>query len=155
MAVVIVMPSDMPPVKFDGRIWVRSGPSRCLANEQDERILNEKRRYKNIPFDIYPAPSAPAHYYIGPMKGPTLRCGYIGFNDRVEINSPGGPYGNVTVENFGKLGITDYRNPNIGDALKAFGFIQAFGRGIATAEKALMENGNPPLQFEVTQSAVV
>ncbi len=58
MAVVVVTPSDMPPVKYDGRIWVRSGPSRCLANEQDERILNEKRRYKNIPFDIHPVPSA-------------------------------------------------------------------------------------------------
>jgi ATP-dependent DNA helicase RecG len=30
------------------------------------------------------------------------------FNDRIEINSPGGPYGNVTIENFGKPGITDY-----------------------------------------------
>ncbi|WP_419607179.1 helix-turn-helix domain-containing protein, partial [Thiolapillus sp.] len=58
MAVVTVMPSDMPPVKYDGRIWIRTGPRRAIANEQDERILNEKRRYKNIPFDIYPIPSA-------------------------------------------------------------------------------------------------
>lgn len=77
------------------------------------------------------------------------------FNDRIEINSPGGPYGNVTVENFGRPGITDYRNPNIADVLKTFGFIQAFGRGIATAEKAMRENGNPPLEFTVNQSAVV
>jgi ATP-dependent DNA helicase RecG len=48
----------MPPVKFDGRIWVRRGPARCLANGRDERILNEKRRRKNIPFDIHPVPSA-------------------------------------------------------------------------------------------------
>ncbi len=290
MAVVVVLPSDMPPVKFDGRIWVRGGPGRCLANEQDERILTEKRRYKNIPFDIYPVPpakvsdlsrvifeaeylpaafardvldansrtyeerlascrmiaspddptptilgllaigkspqdfipgayiqflridgpeladpvideekiggavvemlrraeeklaahnriavdiaSAPVHK-MGVLYPPVawqqilynavLHRTYEGtnapvrvywFNDRIEINSPGGPYGNVTVENFGRPGITDYRNPNIGDVLKTFGFVQTFGRGIAAAEKALRDNGNPPLEFIVDQSAV-
>ena len=54
VAVVTVMPSDMPPQKYDGRIWMRTGPRRSIANEQEERILVEKRRYKNIPFDIYP-----------------------------------------------------------------------------------------------------
>ncbi|MCB1640071.1 MAG: transcriptional regulator, partial [Thiothrix sp.] len=58
MAVVTVMPSDMPPVKYDGRIWVRTGPRRSIANEQDERILNERRRYKHLPFDLYPIPTA-------------------------------------------------------------------------------------------------
>ena len=48
----------------------------------------------------------------------------------------------------------DYRNPNIGDVLKTFGFVQTFGRGIAAAEKALRDNGNPPLEFIVDQSAV-
>ena len=76
------------------------------------------------------------------------------FNDRIEINSPGGPYGNVTAENFGTPGITDYRNPNIGDVLKTFGFIQAFGRGIAVARKAMLENGNSEPEFETSQSAV-
>jgi ATP-dependent DNA helicase RecG len=77
------------------------------------------------------------------------------FNDRIEVNSPGGPYGNVTSENFGKPGITDYRNPNLGVVLKTFGFIQAFGRGIATARREMERNGNPPLEFETNQSAVV
>ena len=58
MAVVTVMPSDMPPVKYNGRIWVRTGPRRDIASEQDERILNERRRYKNLPFDLYPIPTA-------------------------------------------------------------------------------------------------
>lgn len=58
MALVTVMPSDMPPVRYDGRVWVRIGPRRSIANEQDERILNEKRRYKQIPFDLYPVRSA-------------------------------------------------------------------------------------------------
>ncbi|WP_293650404.1 ATP-binding protein [Thiolapillus sp.] len=77
------------------------------------------------------------------------------FNDRIEIISPGGPYGNVTIENFGSSGITDYRNPNIADVLKTFGFIQSFGRGIATARKLMQENGNPDLEFQTTSSAVV
>lgn len=51
MAVVTVMPSDMPPVKYDGRIWIRTGSRRALPNVQEERILNEKRRYKDIPFE--------------------------------------------------------------------------------------------------------
>lgn len=48
----------MPPVKYKGRIWVRSSPGRSLANEQEERILNEKRRFKHLPFDLTPVPSA-------------------------------------------------------------------------------------------------
>jgi ATP-dependent DNA helicase RecG len=46
MAVVTVMPSDMPPVKYEGRIWIRTGPRRSIANEQEERILNEKEDIK-------------------------------------------------------------------------------------------------------------
>lgn len=291
MAIVTVMPSDMPPVKYDGRIWIRTGPRRSIANEQEERILIEKRRHKNLPFDIYPVPSAkisdlsktifeneylpsafatdvleennrsyeerlasckmivslddttptvlgllsigktPQDFIPGSfiqflridgieladqvIDEENIGGGFVEmlrrteeklkahnrtavditstathqvdmpyppaaiqqifynavlhrtyestnapvrvywFNDRIEINSPGGPYGNVTNENFGKPGITDYRNPNIGDVLKTFGFIQAFGRGIATARKEMERNGNPNLEFETNQSAVV
>lgn len=291
MAIVTVQPSDMPPVKYEGRIWIRTGPRRAIANEQEERILTEKRRYKNLPFDIYPIPTAklsdlsrlvfeneylptafaadiletngrsyeerlasckmisspsePTPTVLGLLalgKNPQdflpgacvqfLRIGgkeladpvtdeqKIGgsivemlrrteeklaahnrlaidivsaatdtksldyppaaiqqilynailhrtyestnspvrvywFNDRIEITSPGGPYGNVTIENFGQPGITDYRNPNIADVLKTYGFIQAFGRGIATAKKEMEKNGNPPVEFQVTQSAVL
>ena len=57
MAIVTVQPSDMPPVKYEGRIWIRTGPRRAIANEQEERILIERRRYKKLPFDIYPIPT--------------------------------------------------------------------------------------------------
>lgn len=291
MAVVCVMPSDMPPVKYDGRIWVRTGPRRSIANAQEERVLNERRRYKNLPFDIYPVPTAevddlsrlvfeseylpqayssdildengrsyeerltscrmiaslqdrtptvvgllaigktpqdflpgayiqflridgfeladpvidaeeiggavvemlrraeeklkshnrsavdittaPTHHVDTPYPQPALQqilynavlhrtyestnapIRVYWFNDRIEITSPGGPYGNVTIENFGQPGVTDYRNPNIADVLKTFGFIQAFGRGIATARRELERNGNPPMEYLVTQTAVV
>ncbi len=58
VAVVIVQPSDSPPVRCRGQIQIRIGPRRGIATAQDERILNEKRRYRDIPFDIHPVPSA-------------------------------------------------------------------------------------------------
>ena len=291
MAVVVVSPSDMPPVKYDGRIWIRTGPRRAVANEQEERILIEKRRYKNIPYDIYPVPPANMHDFsrlffeeeylhaafssdvldlnnrtyeqklascrmiVSPdnptptilgllilgknpqnfisgsfiqflridgtdLSDPVIDAtdiyGNIStilytldkkltahnrisvdivsapkeiraalyppaamhqliynavmhrtyektnapiriywFNDRIEIHSPGGPYGNVTPENFGQPGITDYRNPNLSEAMKVLGFVQGFGRGIATACRELEKNGNPPPEFQVTSSAVL
>jgi ATP-dependent DNA helicase RecG len=58
LAVVIVEPSDAPPVRFDGRIWIRVGPSRATATPEEERRLNEKRRARDLPFDLQPTPSA-------------------------------------------------------------------------------------------------
>ena len=54
VAVVMVAPADSPPVRYRGRIWTRIGPRRAIASAQDERILNEKRRHKDIPFDAAP-----------------------------------------------------------------------------------------------------
>lgn len=58
IAVITVMPADSPPVRYDGRIWIRVGPRRAIANVQDERILNEKRRFRDQPFDARPCSSA-------------------------------------------------------------------------------------------------
>jgi len=77
------------------------------------------------------------------------------FSDRIEIVNPGGPYGQSTIENFGHAGITDYRNPHIAEALHTLGFVQRFGVGIAIAKKQLLDNGNPPLEFEVDRSHVL
>ena len=54
LAVVSVWPADAPPVRFEGRIWIRIGPRRGLASAQDERILNEKRRYGDKHFESHP-----------------------------------------------------------------------------------------------------
>lgn len=77
------------------------------------------------------------------------------YDDRIEISSPGGPYGEVTVNNFGHPGITDYRNPNLAEALRVLGFVQKFGGGIATARRALAENGNPELEFDLKSGFVL
>jgi ATP-dependent DNA helicase RecG len=58
MAVITVQPADSPPVRYKGRVHVRIGPRRGIATGQDERILNEKRRYRDAPFDVQPVPTA-------------------------------------------------------------------------------------------------
>ena len=52
IAVVRVEPSENPPVKVDGRCWVRTGPRRGQASPDEERRLTEKRRYANLPYDM-------------------------------------------------------------------------------------------------------
>lgn len=290
VAVITVAPSDSPPVRYKGDIHIRSGPRRAIATPQDERILNERRRALDIPFDIQPVPSAEttdinlrqfedeylprafsaetletnertveqqlaATKMVGAADHPTptilglltlgkqtrdfIPSSYIQFlringnelaapivdeqvidgtlsdilgriddkmkshiwtgvdltsadreqraptypmvalqqvtrnavmhrvyeatntpvritwfNDRIEVLSPGGAYGIVTRENFGQEGITDYRNPNLADAMKTLGYVQRFGVGIATARRLLQENGNPQPEFEVNDSFV-
>ncbi|MBI3392619.1 MAG: putative DNA binding domain-containing protein [Nitrospirae bacterium] len=76
------------------------------------------------------------------------------FSDRVEIQSPGGLYGQVNPGNFGK-GATDYRNPLIAEALFHLGYVQKFGLGIPLAQEELTKNGNPPPDFLFEPNAVL
>lgn len=290
VAVISVQPSDSPPVRFKGAIHVRTGPRRGLATVQDERILNEKRRYGDRPFDIQPIPSArlsdlnltqfaneylaqafsdeilvandrslneqlaatkmivaldqptatvlglltigknPQDFLPGAyvqflridgrelsddiidsedMRGAipdllrrindklishnriavaiatgaveqraalypiealqqiiwnaVMHRTYEGthtpvritwFNDRIEIMSPGGAFGTVDAENFGQPGFTDYRNPNLADAMKTLGYVQRFGVGIAIAKRQLADAGHPEPEFEVSDNFV-
>ena len=291
MAVVVVQPSDTPPVRYRGRIWVRTGPRRSVATSQEERILNEKRRYRDIPFDVQPLPScnltalsrilfeqeylpnalapdivaanersyeqklascrmiasvddltptiigilvlgvSPRDWLPGayiqflriagtvindPIQDETQIDGALGqvlrridekidahnrnevdiisadrevrttpyprvalqqlirnavmhrtyeftnapvrvlwFDDRIEITNPGGPFGVVTQANFGRPGITDYRNPNLADAMKVMGYVQRFGIGIQTARAEMNRNGNPDIDFQVEPATVL
>ncbi|MGA2865716.1 MAG: ATP-binding protein [Verrucomicrobiota bacterium] len=290
VAVVTVQPSDAPPVQYRGRIWVRTGPRRSIASAQDERILNEKRRHRDLPFDLHPIaharlddlnrrlfeeeylPSAvaadilernvrsyeqrlaacrlvqsvdaPVPTVTGCLVLATLArdlvpCDYIQFlridgttltdsikdaedvdgplgqiisrldqkmeahiqtavevtsgpvevrkpdyplvalqqlarnavmhrtyestnapvritwfNDRIEIQNPGGPFGQVTKQNFGEPGVVDYRNPHLAEAMKVLGYVQRFGVGIQLAQESLRRNGNPPAKFTVEDTFV-
>ena len=58
VAVVTVRPTDAPPVRYRGRTWIRVGPRRARATAQDERILAEKRRYRDAHFDARPVAEA-------------------------------------------------------------------------------------------------
>ena len=292
LAVVAVWPADAPPVRYEGRVWIRIGPRRGLASAQDERILNEKRRWRDRSFDTHPIEGCPLeelnriafeHEYLpqaiaadvlaanersyeerlastgmlASVDDPTptvigvlalgksprtwIPCAYIQFlrirgtqwgdpvadeqeidgsldlvlrridekikatltvavdftsgttteirttpyplsalqqlirnavmhrtyentnapvrvywfDDRIEISNPGGPYGIVTAENFGRPGVSDYRNPTVAAVLKTLGFVQRFGFGIAEARRALAANGNPELQFQVEPTVVL
>lgn len=77
------------------------------------------------------------------------------YSDRIEITSPGGLYGRVTPENFGR-GATDYRNPLVAEIMHQLGFSQRFGLEVPLAREALRDNGNPPPEFDFqpTQVAV-
>ncbi|MBL0164402.1 MAG: putative DNA binding domain-containing protein [Xanthomonadales bacterium] len=291
IAVITVMPADAPPVRYKGRTFIRTGPRRGIASAQDERILNERRRSRDLPFDLQPVSFATladlnraafeSEYLPGAFSADTLDAnhrsyeerlsacrmvdsangatptvlgclvlgnrprdlipsayiqflrldggeldapiideaaidGRLGevlsrvdekitanistrvdlksqatekrrwdyplaalqqlirnavmhrayentnapirftwFRDRIEIINPGGPFGVVTHENFGRPGITDYRNPNLAEAMKVLGYVQRFGVGIAIARRLLSDNGNPPPEFEPRDTHVL
>jgi len=77
------------------------------------------------------------------------------FNDRIEIISPGGIFGALTPEKFGKPGITDYRNPNLAEAMRTLGFVQHFGMGILIARKVLKGAGHPEPIFEIDNAYAI
>ena len=55
VAAVIVQPAPHPPVRYDGRVWVRVGPTVRKASATDEQRLAERRRSQDVPFDLRPA----------------------------------------------------------------------------------------------------
>ena len=58
VVVVIVAPAEAPPVRYRGTVWVRIGPRLATASQQHEQRLAEKRRFKDMPFDLQPASRA-------------------------------------------------------------------------------------------------
>jgi ATP-dependent DNA helicase RecG len=67
-------------------------------------------------------------------------------SDRIEIQSPGGLYGEASPQNFPRQ--TSYRNPVVAEALKALGYVNRYGRGVLRAQQALALNGSPPAEFQ-------
>jgi ATP-dependent DNA helicase RecG len=65
--------------------------------------------------------------------------------DRVEIQSPGGLYGEASPKNFPIQ--TSYRNPVLAEALKALGYVNRYGRGVLRAQDALRKNNSPLAEF--------
>ena len=54
VAVVEVFPSPFPPVRYQGKVWIRVGPSKAIANEAEELRLIEKRTANTRTFDVSP-----------------------------------------------------------------------------------------------------
>jgi ATP-dependent DNA helicase RecG len=76
------------------------------------------------------------------------------FTDRVEVINPGGPYGSVSVSNFGTPGITGYRNPTLAEIMYGLGYVQRFGAGIPLIRNSLNRNQNPEPRFDATDTYV-
>jgi ATP-dependent DNA helicase RecG len=288
VAVIVVEPSDITPLRFQQRVWIRVGPRRAAATPEEERRLTEKGRARNPSFDLWQAPGAtiddldldlfsrtylpasvapevleqnqrsveqqlaslrlirgsiptvagiltvgkdprsflPGAYVQflrldgaeltdpirdaaaigGPLseliraledkleahietarefvstpidvqkpdypitalqqitRNAILHRTYEGtnapvriswFSDRIEIQNPGGPYGQVNRTNFGQPGATDYRNPALAEAMRNLGYVQKFGMGIVIAGRELEKNGNPPLQFIIEDTHIL
>jgi len=68
------------------------------------------------------------------------------FSDRVEIENPGGLYGNARPENFPN--VSDYRNLVISESMRVMGYVNRFNRGIEEAQLALKNNKNKPAEFD-------
>ena len=71
--VVEVQPAIFPPVRYKGRVWVRVGPRKAIANEDDEHRLLERRAANVQTFDSTPCFGATIsdldlqmfkHYYL-------------------------------------------------------------------------------------------
>ncbi len=75
------------------------------------------------------------------------------YDDRIEIQNPGGLYGMASPENFPRQ--TDYRNPVLSEALATLGYVNAFGRGVIRAQEELRRNGNPEVEFTFEPSHVL
>ena len=68
------------------------------------------------------------------------------YDDRIDVQNPGGLYGKVTPDNFPN--VSDYRNPFIAEAMKVLGYVNRFSRGVYRVQKELMENGNGKAVFD-------
>jgi len=72
------------------------------------------------------------------------------FSDRIEIQNPGGLYGEASPENFPR--VNAYRNPIVAEAMHVLGYVNRFGRGIARAKRALLDNGSAEPSFDFQTS---
>ena len=68
------------------------------------------------------------------------------YSDRIEMDNPGNLYGKVKPDNFPNE--NDYRNPIIADAMKTFGYVNRFSRGINMVQEELLENNNGLAKFD-------
>ncbi len=145
------------PVVDDGRC---SGPIAHLVRGLDDKLLAHNRIA--VDFTSGPVETRTPTYPMAALqqlvRNAVMHRTYEGtnapihvywFDDRIEITSPGGPYGALNAENFGQPGIVDYRNQILAEAMRVLGLAQRYGAGIPTARRALLNNGQPEPDFRV------
>ncbi len=172
----ILMLGKSPKDWFPGATiaWRRIGGANLTDDTVDERVLTGPIPDQLRRIDEFMDAANAAHLAMGPtthtrvadyplaalqqiVRNAVMHRSYDGANapvrvtwyaDRVEILSPGGPFGAVTPETFGRPGFTDYRNPTLSEALKGYGFVERFGQGMEIVRRTLLANGNPPAEFQ-------
>lgn len=55
LAVLQVAPAESPPVRYDGRVWIKVGPTVQLATVEDEHRLVERHHSASWSFDMRPS----------------------------------------------------------------------------------------------------
>ena len=58
IVIVEVQPSDLPPVRYKGRTWIRRTAQKAVANQTEEAILTERRTAAARTFDAQPCAGA-------------------------------------------------------------------------------------------------
>ncbi len=129
---------DLLELCISVRTDVTSGPRELRQPDYPLVALQQFAR-NAVMHRSYEGTNAPVHVYW--------------YDDRVELTSPGGPYGSVTRHNFG-TGVTDYRNPLVAEIMHHLGFAQRFGLGLPLAREALEKNGNPAPGFDPQPTTV-
>jgi ATP-dependent DNA helicase RecG len=160
-------------LRVAGREWgdpvhdeaVLEGPVGEMIRRVDEKVAAHNRTA--VDFTSGPLESRSSTYPMAALqqliRNAVMHRTYEGtnspvrvywFDDRIEIISPGGPYGIVTAETFGQPGVVDYRNQILAEALRVLGLVQRFGFGIPTARRELKANNHPELEFVVEPTRV-
>ena len=121
------------------RTDITSGP-RELSSPDYPAIAIQQLVRNAVMHRSYETSNAPVRFYW--------------YSGRIEIQSPGGLFGNVTPANIG-TGETDYRNPLIAEIMYRLGFAQKFGMGVPLAKERMEANGNPPLEFDFSPARVM
>jgi len=174
-----IRPRDFIPgayiqfLRVAGREWgdpihdeaVLEGPIGDLVRRVDEKLAAHNRT--TVDFTSGPVESRSSTYPMAALqqlvRNAVMHRAYEGtnspirvywFDDRIEIISPGGPYGIVTSESFGQPGVVDYRNPILAEAMRVLGLVQRFGFGIPTARRELREKNHPDPAFLVEATRV-
>lgn len=172
VVVIEVMPSSAPPVRYKGAPWIRVGPRRAIATPEEETRLAERRRAGDLPFDSRPLPSASIDdldlelfentYLPSALAPEVLAANERSVDHQLAALRFAEPDGVPTVAGMVVVGrdpiafvpgayvqFLRFDGVTIAEAMFQLGYVQRFGVGIATARKALLENGNPEPVFQV------
>ncbi len=76
------------------------------------------------------------------------------YSDRLEVKSPGGLYGRLTVDKLGKAQ-PDTRNPVLATAMEVLGLTENRYSGIPTIRQAMKQEGKPEPEFIDTGSEFI